>query len=407
MSLLRTTSTRRLLAATVGLVIAALAGTAIAIAATGSGAVPHRTTLARAVHAALAAPAVSGVTARVTFTNHLIDAADVQGTDPLLSGGSGRVWVSPGHGLRLEIQSDNGDAQLVVTNTSFWAYDPTSSTVYEGTLPADPQAKKQTKSHATDKMPTVAQIQAAIERIAGHVTLTGPRPTDVAGHPAYSERISPTAGGGLLGGAELAWDAARGVPLRFGLYARGSSAPVLELTATNVSYGSVPASVYAISPPSNAKVVKVDLPTGNTTSSPAAHAKHPASKHIAVTGTGPVAAKLSFPLDAPATAGGMARSAVRLLGTGQNAGALISYGRDLGSVAVIEHRSTGKTQGASSAQEDHAGLSLPTVSVAHGASAQELDTALGTVLQFTRNGVSYTVAGFVGPSTARAVANAL
>jgi hypothetical protein len=137
MKLLRTTSTRRLLAGLTGLLVAILAGTAIAIAASGSGPKPAPKPLARAVHDAMTAPAVAGITARITFTNHLIDAGNIQGTDPLFTGGSGRLWVSPGHGLRIELQSDNGDTQVVINKTMFWAYDPTSSTVYEGHIPAD------------------------------------------------------------------------------------------------------------------------------------------------------------------------------------------------------------------------------------------------------------------------------
>ena len=52
--------------------------------------------------------------------------------------------------------------------------------------------------------------------------------------------IGPKHDAGLLGSAELAWDAVRGVPLRVAVYARGNSTPVLELKATNVSYGAVP-----------------------------------------------------------------------------------------------------------------------------------------------------------------------
>jgi hypothetical protein len=40
-------------------------------------------------------------------------------------------------------------------------------------------------------------------------------------------------------------------------------------------------------------------------------------------------------------------------------------------------------------------------------SASELPTALGTVLEFTRAGVDYVVAGFVGPSAVEAVARGL
>ncbi len=52
------------------------------------------------------------------------------------------------------------------------------------------------------------------------------------------------------------------------------------------------------------------------------------------------------------------------------------------------------------------GSSLPTVTI-NGTTAQELDTALGTVVRFTRSGVTYTVLGSVTPSVADAAARGL
>jgi hypothetical protein len=52
------------------------------------------------------------------------------------------------------------------------------------------------------------------------------------------------------------------------------------------------------------------------------------------------------------------------------------------------------------------GLSLPTVSI-DGATGQELSTPLGTVLTFTRGGVSYTVLGSVPATAAELAARAL
>ena len=51
-----------------------------------------------------------------------------------------------------------------------------------------------------------------------------------------------------------------GVPLRAAVYSTESSAPVLELAATSISYGSVEPSVFAFTPPANAKVEEVVLP---------------------------------------------------------------------------------------------------------------------------------------------------
>ena len=51
-------------------------------------------------------------------------------------------------------------------------------------------------------------------------------------------------------------------------------------------------------------------------------------------------------------------------------------------------------------------LSLPSVSI-NGATAHELDTPLGTVVTFTRDGVGYTVLGSVPSAAADMAARAL
>ena len=161
MRFLRTASTGRLLAVIVGLVVAIAAGTAIAVAASGSGPVPKREPLATALHAAARAHPVKGISADITFTNNLIGASDFQGgpTDPLLQGATGRLWLSDTGRLRLELQSDNGDAQVVVNDSSFWISDPAQNVVYKGTLPASHRAR-QARQRPTTAIPTIARIQS-------------------------------------------------------------------------------------------------------------------------------------------------------------------------------------------------------------------------------------------------------
>jgi len=77
----------------------------------------------------------------------------------------------------------------------------------------------------------------------------------------------------VLGAVEVGWDAVNGVPLRAAVYAQGSNTPVLELSATNVTFGNVPASDFAVSPPSNAKVVRVSQPSNTQTAGAKAKAK--------------------------------------------------------------------------------------------------------------------------------------
>jgi hypothetical protein len=408
MKYLRTVSTHRLLATLAGLVLAVGGGTAIAVAASGPGPVPSRSGLASALHKALSAPAVAGISAHITFTNNLIDTSAIQGSDPILTGASGRLWLSSDHRLRLELQSANGDAEVLVNNGSFWISDPSSNTVYEGTLPQD---KGTATAGATkqDQLPSIAQIQSDLNRLMGSVDVSGAVPSDVAGQAAYTVSVSPKHDGGLLGSAELAWDAARGVPLRFAIYARGSSTPVLQLAATDISYGPVASSDLAISPPAGAKIVKISTTGHGMASDHAARTRLSGQRsQVNVSGVAAVARRVPFTLVAPKSLVGLPRRTVKLLDWGGKPAALIAYGQNLGGVAVIEQTpSSGAAAGSQSSGEGGGRtLSLPTVSI-NGVTGQELDTALGTMVRFTRGGVAYTVLGSVPAVAADAAARAL
>jgi outer membrane lipoprotein-sorting protein len=408
MKFLRTASTGRLLATIVGFIAAVAAGTAIAVAATGSGPVPKPQPLANAIHQGLSAPAVKGITADISFTNNLIDSSDFTGDnkDPILQGATGRLWLSGERRLRIELQSGNGDTQVVVNGTSFWISDPTSNTVYEGTLPAD----KSDNSDKSDKadVPSIARIQSELTRLMNRVNLSGAQPTDVGGQAAYKVTVSPKHDGGLLGSAQVAWDALKGVPLEVGIYARGNSTPVLDLKATNISYGTVPASDFSVSPPSGAKVVKISTAgkAGEAGKAEQASRAGKHAKHAHVSGEAAVASRVPFTLAAPNSLVGLPRHDVSLLDAGGKPGAIVTYGQNLGGMVVIEQKADSAKSANPSTSGGPSGLSLPTVSI-NGSTGQELSTALGTVVRFTRGGVAYTVLGSVPAAAAEQAARAL
>ncbi len=409
---LRTASTPRLLATLAGFIAAIAAGTAIAVAAQGGGPVPKQRRLAVAIHNAMDAQSVNGISADVSFTNRLIDTAEIQGTDPLLSGGQGHVWISSTGQFRLELYGNNGDPAVVVNKNSWWVSDPMTSTVYKGTLSSQSGAKQEPKSGKAQTLPTISQIQTDLNQLAQHLNVSGAIPTDVGGQPTYTVKLTPKQRGGLIGGLQLAWDALRGVPLRFAVYARGDSTPVLELAATNVTYGSVDPSVFKLSPPTSGfKTVTVAMPTATGAAAEPTHGKgKKGAKRAQISGVSAVARHLSFKLVAPTKVAGMSRQSVTLLGSGRDARAMLVYGRYLGGVAVIEQAASGSSArqlSLSSGSGDHAhGISLPTFSV-HGNTAQELDTAIGTFVRFTSGGVTYAVVGSVTPRVARAAARGL
>jgi outer membrane lipoprotein-sorting protein len=391
MSYLRHISTRRLLALSAAVVGVLVSAAAIALAAGGSGPTPPAKPLAQAVHDGLAAPAVEGVTARITFTNHLIDAASLQGGNPILTGATGRLWAS-GDKLRLELQASGegaGDAQILLNGDKLTVIETGSNTVYRATLPRDQKT-------ADEPVPSLARVQDALTHLAEKATLSGAQPSNVAGRPAYTVRISPRHDGGLLGAAEVAWDAEHGVPLRAAVYASGTADPVLELKATDVAFGKVAAANLAIPEPAGAHVVDLS-PSGSGGG---------ADPHADVTGLKAVQAKVGFTIVAPDALVGLPRKDVKLVELDGTAGALVTYGQGLGGIAVLESPSQAQPKAPPGDNGDRGGLSLPKISI-NGASGQELDTALGTVVQFDRGGVAYVVAGSVPPTAAEAAARGL
>jgi len=385
-------------------IAAASAVTALAV----GGAQPPPRPLAGAIHESLAGGAVAGVSADVTFTDNLIASANVGAGpsglgsgSPLLSGASGRLWISADGRLRLELQAVHGDTEILVSHDTAMLEDVAANTVYEIALPkrSSSDAPQSGPTGATG-VPTVSAIQQALTRLMGAVNVSAATPTNVGGAPAYSVTISPKHPAGLLGEAVLAWDAQHAVPLDVAIYATGNSTPVLELRATSVNFGPVQPSVFAISPPPGAHVVQIS-PQGAAAASSGTGAAH----HLVVaTGVTAVSAALPFSLDAPASLGGLQRDHVAALDWNGKLSALARYGQGLGSVAVVEfqagaHNGTGGAGG---------GLlgSLPHVSLGD-VTASELPTALGTVIEFTRGGVDYVVAGFVGPAAVEAVARGL
>ncbi len=399
---IRQLSTKRLIGATAGLVAAVGAGTTIALAA-GGGATPPPRPLDKAVRHSLAGPSVPGVSARIHFTNRLIDTSGVEGVDPILKGASGRLWASADGRLRLELQADDGgrgDAIAAIDGNHFSLYDPASNTLYRGDLPQN-KKKAETRHEAAGGPPTLASIDKALAKLSEHARLSGAQPGNVGGQGAYTVKAAPKANGGLLGGLELAFDASRAVPLKAAVYAKGSSDPVLELKATHISYGSVAGSDLALPNPAGAKVVDLGTKTARPTRSKRKHERP-------VEGLASVRKALPFGLTAPDTLAGRPRTGVKLIGSDGKAAALVTYGRDLGAIAVIESRAKPGDTASSSQADHHHGrdLSLPKVSV-NGHSGQQLETALGSLVRFDRAGVSYVVLGSVRQATALAAARGL
>jgi outer membrane lipoprotein-sorting protein len=365
MNFLRRISLSRLLLLC-GLVVAIAISAATLASALGTGATPAPKPLAQAVHDALAAPKVDGVSANITLTNHLLEGANLASSggegggpasSPLLNGGSGRLWASNDGRLRIELQAEQGDTQIIYDGHTVKIYDASKNTLYEYTPTQQASSSAPAEAPAdSHEPPSLAKVEEGLAHLREHVNVSDAIPANVAGQPAYTVRVSPKEGGSLIGGAELSFDAAHGLPLRAAIYSSTSSSPVIELAATEVSYGPVDASVFEIDPPANAKVQQLN-PEGHE-------------------GTG-----TAQPQDGSTK--------------------VTSHGQGITTIHVLETPAkTGSTSSSGETEE------LPKVSI-NGTSASELRTALGTILTFERSGVRYVVAGALPPAAIEALARGL
>ena len=388
MKFFRTLSTPRLVALIVAAAAIAAGSSALAVAASGGGGpTPPAKPLANAIHDALAGTAPDGITADITFTNKLFPSGALTGAagSALLSGATGRLWATNDGRGRLELQSGAGDAQIVWNADKVTAYDASSNTVYSFTLPQHSSSA----TPDTGAPPALSEITSFLSELSKQATVSDAQPDNVGDQPAYTVTVSPKHDGGLLGSAELAFDAARGIPLRIAIYAQGSSSPALALEATHVTYGAVASSAVDVTPPAGAKVVDLSSAASGTDQGGADQSTH-------VTGLDAVQAAVDFPLAAPDTLVGLPRQHVGLAGKGA---AVVVYGQGLGAIVVVEHKADTAKAGGMIA-------GLPTVSL-NGVTAHELATQLGTVLEWQEGGRAFVLAGSLPPAAAESAAREL
>ena len=400
-SFIRRASAKTLITLSGLLVVLVAAGTVVASGAAGGAGTPPAKQLAQAISDSFSGPQIEGVTARIKFTNKLLPSTGFEGgQDPLMGGGSGRLWASNNGDVRIELQSESsgGDVEVVASGDKLWLYHAASNTVYKTTMAPEKQSSKQ------EMPPTVAAVKRVLRQLGSDATVSGAVPDNVAGQPAYSTRIEPKANGGLIGGADVTWDAANGAPLRVAVFARGQNDPVIAIEATAISFGAVDASAFSIAPPADAKVEEL---------SPAARStklKKGKKRARPITGLRAAKAAAPFTVSAPAQLAGRKRSGVMLVGRGAKKSVVVRYGEGLGGITVMESvatkADTTAAATASSKAAERDSIQIPTAKIG-SAQGMALGTALGSVVSFTRDGVRYVVIGSVTQQDALAAARGL
>ncbi len=276
------------------LVAAAAVIGVVATRAQGSTKLPSIAPAALLAKVAGASKTPTPVSGSITWTNGLIPGSDLtnlfsgQGAAPsslagLAMGGSGRLWVQPGVGARLEVQGSGSDFVVVGNGSGIWTYSSATNAAVHYLLPAAALAPSTSPSPAASPVDPLAAITSGLQRFASTGTVTVSGQQTVAGRESYILTVTPASGAQTtFGSVQVAVDGSTFVPLQVQVYAKGDSTPVLSAGFTKVSYAKNATSLFSFTPPAGATVQHKALPamtnaTGGMTTAPAS------PKHVDLT----------------------------------------------------------------------------------------------------------------------------
>ena len=305
------------------------------------------------------------------------------------------------------MQAGGGDTEILYDGTKLTFYDVATGSAEEIALPAGTSARA-TPAPAS-AAPSLAQIDSLLKLLGRVMTISAPAPDTIAGRAAYTVTLSPSGGGRLSPRFLFSFDAGSGLPLRLAIEAPEASVPAIELAVTSISFGAVSAADVDISLPASVKVRRLAfpslrslIPAGGLSGLGGLGSSGRLGGSGAITGLPAAARAAPFTIVAPASLDGLARGAVRLVGSGRSAAVLISYASGARRLALIESA----LPAAAGARVGGLLALLPAVALG-SVQGHELTTASGSVLTFARGGVSYLLAGRIAPAEMQTAARAL
>jgi outer membrane lipoprotein-sorting protein len=213
------------------------------------------TLIASTLHAVATRTSVSG-----TVTTHVdlgIPQLPSSLSDPagpaavLLADQTFKVWYGP-DGIRVAQLLPFTERDLVANRSDVWFWDAQRFTAWHGAV--DETAPRQAPPSLGDLTRLVSEI---LHDDRSYVAASVAQAQVVAGRDAYVLRLTPATADTRLGRIDVGIDAETRMPLSLQVFARGSSAAVVEVKYASVAFGPVDASMFTFTPPQDAVVKQV------------------------------------------------------------------------------------------------------------------------------------------------------
>ncbi len=169
------------------------------------------------------------------------------------------IWYLNQQHVRIAQISPMQETDLRLNGRALWLWDSKTQTATRVVLPATAYgANPGDSATAVDPVGAARQLLAAI---GPSTVVSVQRNVTVAGRPAYQLSLVPKSSGSLVGRVLIAIDAARHIPLRVEVIARGSSSPAYEIGFTSLTFGAPAASNFTFTPPPGAKIKTETVPS--------------------------------------------------------------------------------------------------------------------------------------------------
>jgi outer membrane lipoprotein-sorting protein len=186
------------------------------------------------------------------------------------------IWYRDPQHLRVAEMVQAGETDLRLNGRTLWVWNSKTQTATRYALPAHFSGVPVNKrnglvlpsrhdgfSAVGNSIPDTPQAAAGqlLKAVGPTTVVSVQRNVYVAGQAAYQLSLVPRSSKSLVGSVLIAIDAARHIPLRVEVYARGSSTLAYSIGFTALTFGTPAASNFSFTPPPGATVQHVTVPS--------------------------------------------------------------------------------------------------------------------------------------------------
>ena len=206
----------------------------------------------------------------------LPDAGNQNSPVSLLSGNhTVNIWYASPQRFRLSVPVPMSETDLIRNGRQAWMWQSSANTVTRMRLPAKAAAGEVTPAPSSVPLTPQQAASRVLKAVGPSTAVSVQRTVTVAGQPAYQLSLRPKSSGSLVGRVTIALDAAKNVPLRVQVFARGATTPAFQVGFTSISFVTPAAGNFSFTTPRGATVKTVTGPADQPGSHGAArHAGH-------------------------------------------------------------------------------------------------------------------------------------